>query len=200
MGYNRHLKLQALSSIFTIISCCNYSLSVRLPVKETIKNCQNRGWEIDVKSMTLTFTREAYILRTPGHCKTNYDEAISFFEPDYRPIEKSDDNIINYSHPLTWSYIRTARNNQICWCKGVAVMTITQMRHRSQHIQNIDYIKRRKWKFRTRLTCSATRTNVCKILRISFRTTCVAHSNWISCWSFAQTDTEDDRKEIFSHN
>ncbi len=174
--------------------------------KETIKIAKIGGWEIDVKTMTLTLTREAYdIYELQDTVKLSIDEAISFFEPDYRPVmKKAVENIINYSQPFDLELMfRTARNNQI-WlrAKGLAVIddygkcvTVRSI------FQNIDYIKKKELEVHDAVNLLSDQNkrlqNFAYIVSHNLR----SHTGNLQFMVdlFGQTDIEDDRKEIFSH-
>src|SRR5258708_387339 len=70
--------------------------------KETIKIAKIGGWEIDVKSRTITLSREAYdIFELQDTVKLTIEETASFFEPQYRQtMSVAIDNIIKYSQPF----------------------------------------------------------------------------------------------------
>jgi len=174
--------------------------------KETIKIAKVGGWEIDVKSMTLTLTREAYdIYELQESVKLTIDEAISFFEPDHRQaIARAIDNIIKYSQPFDLELLfRTARNNQI-WlrAKGVAVIddygkcvTVRSI------FQNIDYIKKKELEVQDAVNLLSDQNkrlqNFAYIVSHNLRSHTGNMQFMVNL--FDQTDTEDDRKEIFSH-
>ncbi len=174
--------------------------------KETIKIAKVGGWEIDVKSMTLTLTRETYdIYELQDSVKLTIDEAISFFEPDHRQvIARAIDNVIKFSQPFDLELLfRTARNNQI-WlrAKGLAVIDdfgrCTTVR---SIFQNIDYIKKKEIEVQDAVNLLSDQNkrlqNFAYIVSHNLR----SHTGNLQFMVnlFEETDTEDDRKEIFSH-
>lgn len=174
--------------------------------KETIKIAKVGGWEIDVKNMTLALTREAYdIYELQDTVKLSIDEAISFFEPDYRPlISKAIDKIIKYSQPFDLELVfRTARNNQI-WlrARGLAVLDDYGKCVTVRGIfQNIDYIKKKELEVQEAVNLLSDQNkrlqNFAYIVSHNLR----SHTGNLNFMVtlFDQTDVEDDRKEIFSH-
>ena len=174
--------------------------------KETIKIAKIGGWEIDVKSMTLVLTREAYdIYELQESVKLSIDEAISFFEPDHREVMKrAVDNIINYSQPFDLELLfRTARNNQI-WlrAKGLAVIddygkcvTVRAI------FQNIDYIKKKELEVQDAVNLLSDQNkrlqNFAYIVSHNLRSHTGNMQFMVNLLD--QTETEDDRREIFAH-
>ena len=174
--------------------------------KETVKIAKIGGWEIDVKSMALTFNRETYdIYELQDTVKLSIEEAISFFEPDYRQLmAKAVDNIIKYSQPFDLELMfRTARNNQI-WlrAKGLAVIddygkcvTVRAI------FQNIDYIKKKELEVQEAVDLLSDQNkrlqNFAYIVSHNLR----SHTGNLQFMVnlFDQTDVEDDRTEIFTH-
>ncbi|MBS1526562.1 MAG: PAS domain-containing protein [Bacteroidetes bacterium] len=174
--------------------------------KETIKIAKVGGWEIDVKSMSLTLSREAYdILELQESVKITIEEMISFFEPDYRPaFSKSIDNITKYSQPFDLELLfRTARNNVI-WlrAKGLAVIDdFGQCVTVRCIFQNIDYIKKKELEVQNAVNLMSDQNkrlqNFAYIVSHNLR----SHTGNLEFMVnlFEQMEENDDRKEIFNH-
>jgi len=174
--------------------------------KETIKIAKVGGWEIDVKNMTLTLTRETYdIFELQDTVKLSIEEAISFFEPGHRSlISNAIDKIIKYSQPFDLELLfRTARNNQI-WlrARGLAVLDDYGKCITVRGIfQNIDYIKKKELEVREAVDLLSDQNkrlqNFAYIVSHNLR----SHTGNLNFMVtlFDQTEEEDDRKEIFSH-
>jgi signal transduction histidine kinase len=174
--------------------------------KETIKIARIGGWEIDVKSMTLTLSREAYdIFELQESVKLSIEEAVSFFEPDYRPVlAKAIENIIKYSQPFDLELLfRTARNNVI-WlrAKGLAVIDdFGQCVTVRSVFQNIDYIKRKELEVQSAVNLMSDQNkrlqNFAYIVSHNLR----SHTGNLQFMVdlFGQTDEAGDRNEIFTH-
>ncbi|MBD1393253.1 sensor histidine kinase [Mucilaginibacter glaciei] len=84
------------------------------------------GWEIDISGMQLSLSRDVYdIFELTGEVKLKVEEAISFFEPAYRPlVTECVKNAQIYCRPYDIEVLfRTAKNNVI-WvrAKGVPVI------------------------------------------------------------------------------
>lgn len=174
--------------------------------KETIKIAKVGGWEIDVKSMTLAMTREAYdIFDLQDKVKLSIEEVISFFEPANRPaISNAIDNLVKYSQPFDLELLfRTAKNNQI-WlrAKGVAVIDEYGQCITARCIfQNIDYIKKKEFDVQNAVNLLSDQNkrlqNFAYIVSHNLR----SHTGNLQFMVnlHEQTDVADDKKEIFSH-
>jgi len=174
--------------------------------KETTKIAKIGGWEIDVKSNTLLFTREAYdIYELQDKVKLSVEEAISFFEPEYRPAMTSAvNNIINYSQPFDLELLfRTAKNNLI-WlrAKGVAVIDDYGQCITARCIfQNIDYIKKKELEVQGAVNLLSDQNkrlqNFAYIVSHNLR----SHTGNLEFMVnlYDQTEVNDDKQEIFSH-
>jgi signal transduction histidine kinase len=174
--------------------------------KETIKIAKVGGWEIDVKSMTLAMTREAYdIFDLQDKVKLSIEEVISFFEPASRPaISNAIDNLVKYSQPFDLELLfRTAKNNQI-WlrAKGVAVIDEYGQCVTARCIfQNIDYIKKKEFDVQNAVNLLSDQNkrlqNFAYIVSHNLR----SHTGNLQFMVnlHEQTDVADDKKEIFSH-
>ncbi len=174
--------------------------------KETIKIAKVGGWDIDVKSMTLSLTREAYdIFELQDKVKLTIEEVVSFFEPEYREAMSSAiDNIVKYSQPFDLELVfRTAKNNQI-WlrAKGVAVIDEYGQCITARCIfQNIDYIKKKELDVNNAVNLLSDQNkrlqNFAYIVSHNLR----SHTGNLQFMVnlHDQTEHPDDRKEIFSH-
>lgn len=93
---------------------------------ETGRIARMGGWEVDIATMDLRMSKEIYdIYELYGNVKLTVEDAISFFEPAYRPvISKAIGDAINLCKPYDLEVLfRTAKNNVI-WvrAKGVPVI------------------------------------------------------------------------------
>lgn len=174
--------------------------------KETIKIAKIGGWEIDVKSMTLTLSREAYdIFELQETVKLSIEDVVSFFDLDHRVvISKAINNIIKYSQPFDLELLfRTARNNQI-WlrAKGQAVIDDYGQCITVRCIfQNIDYIKKKELEVQTAVNLMSDQNkrlqNFAYIVSHNLRSHAGNLQFMVNLYD--QTAEGDDRKEIFSH-
>ena len=174
--------------------------------KETIKIAKIGGWEIDVRSRTVTLSREAYdIFELQDKIKLTIEEVISFFEPQNREaISAAVDNIIKFSQPFDLeAQFRTARNNQI-WlrARGIAVIDEYGQCVTARCIfQNIDYIKKKELDVQNVVNLLSDQNkrlqNFAYIVSHNLR----SHTGNLQFMVnlHDQTDVPDDKKEIFSH-
>jgi PAS domain-containing protein/two-component sensor histidine kinase len=174
--------------------------------KETIKIAKIGGWEIDVRSMTLSLSREAYdIFELQDTVKLSIAETVSFFEPQYRQIiSTAIDNIVKYSQPLDLELLfRTAKNNQI-WLrvKGVAVIDEYGQCITARCIfQNIDYIKKKELDVQNAVNLLNDQNkrlqNFAYIVSHNLR----SHTGNLQFMVnlYDQAEVADDKKEIFAH-
>jgi PAS domain-containing protein/anti-sigma regulatory factor (Ser/Thr protein kinase) len=84
------------------------------------------GFEIDVPTMNLSLSKEAFdIYELTDQLKLTMEEAISFFEPQYRPLlNEAIDNAVKFCKPYDMELLfRTAKNN-IIWvrAKGMPII------------------------------------------------------------------------------
>lgn len=87
------------------------------------------SWQIDTATMALSFSKEMYdIFELDTHVKMSIDEAISFFEPQYRPVLNNVINdAINYCKPYDIEVLfKTAKNNVI-WVRSKGVPVIDDL-------------------------------------------------------------------------
>jgi PAS domain S-box-containing protein len=106
------------------------------------------GWEIDVPAMSLSLSKEAFdIYELNDQLKLSIEEALSFFEPQYRPlITEAVDNAIKFCKPFDMELVfRTAKNNVI-WvrAKGLPIIDDYGKTIKLRGIfQDIDSIKKK---------------------------------------------------------
>lgn len=174
--------------------------------RETIKIASIGSWEIDVKSKSLTLSRGAYdIYELQGQVKLSIDEAVSFFEPEYRKkIGDAITEIMQYSRPFDLSLLfRTAKNN-IIWlrAKGLAIIDDLGRCITVKGIfQNIDHLRKKEIEVENAVDLLSDQNkrlqNFAYIVSHNLR----SHTGNLQFMVnlFEQTEVEDDRKEIFSH-
>jgi PAS domain-containing protein len=106
------------------------------------------GFEIDIPGMSLSLSKEAFdIYELTSQVKLSLEEAVSFFEPQYRPVlNEAIDNAIKFCQPFDMELLfRTAKNNVI-WvrAKGVPIIDDYGKSIKIRGIfQDIDNIKRK---------------------------------------------------------
>jgi signal transduction histidine kinase len=174
--------------------------------KETIKIAKMGGWEIDVKSLAIFLTREAYdIFELHDKVKLTIGEVISFFDLQHRSLMTAAiDNIIKYSQPFDLEVLfRTAKNN-LLWlrAKGVAVINEYGQCVTARCIfQNIDHVKRKELEVQSAVNLLSDQNkrlqNFAYIVSHNLR----SHTGNLQFMVnlFDQTEISEDRLEIFSH-
>jgi signal transduction histidine kinase len=106
------------------------------------------GFEIDVPSMSLWLSKEAFdIYELNNQLKLSIDEAVSFFEPQYRPsLTEALDNAIKFCKPFEMELLFRSAKNNVIWvrAKGIPIIddfgTCIKIRG---IFQDIDSIKRK---------------------------------------------------------
>ena len=93
---------------------------------ETGRIAKIGGWEIDTSSMDLKLTKEIFdIYELNEHINLSIEDAISFFEPPYRPLLiDAVDNAIRYCKPYDIELLFRSAKNNVIWVrvKGVPVL------------------------------------------------------------------------------
>nr|WP_294941378.1 PAS domain-containing sensor histidine kinase [uncultured Mucilaginibacter sp.] len=173
---------------------------------ETGRIARIGGFEIDVASMDLNMSREIYnIYELYGDIKLNNEEAISFFEPQYRPvITKAIEDAIHLSKPYDLELLfKTAKNN-IIWvrAKGIPIINDCGKCITIRGIfQDIDIIKRSGLSMQSSINLLDDQNkrlqNFAYIVSHNLR----SHAGNLKFMVnlFEETKLETDKEEIFSH-
>ncbi len=106
------------------------------------------GFEIDVPTLNLTLSKEAYdIYELNDQLKLSVEEAVSFFEPQYRPlIAEAIDNAIKFCKPYDMDLLFRSAKNNVIWirAKGIPIIDDFGKCIKIRGIfQDIDSIKRK---------------------------------------------------------
>jgi signal transduction histidine kinase len=164
------------------------------------------SWEIDAATMTLTFSKEMYeIFELNNQTSMTVDEAISFFEPQYRDIlGKTIREAISLCKPYDIEVLfRTAKNNVI-WVrsKGVPVLNDFGKCIMLRGVfQDIDSVKKKGITLQSSINLLDDQNkrlqNFAYIVSHNLR----SHSGNLKFMVnlYEETDVEEDRIEIFSH-
>jgi len=164
------------------------------------------GWEIDVPSMSLTLSNEAYdIYELNSQLSLSIDEAISFFEPQYRPVlTDAVNNAIKFCQPYDLELLfRTAKNNLI-WvrAKGMPIIDDYGKCVKVRGIfQDIDAIKKKGLALQSSINLLNDQNkrlqNFAYIVSHNLR----SHTGNLQFMVnlHEESDSEDDRKEVFAH-
>jgi signal transduction histidine kinase len=173
---------------------------------ETEKIAKAALWEIDVHSMTLTISKEGYdIFELSNTIKLSVDEAISFFEPQYRAqVSEAIDNIVKSCRSFDLELpFRTARNRLI-WVRFKAMPIIDNFGRCISvrgMFQDINDSKKREVVLQDSLALSSDQNkrlqNFAYIVSHNLR----SHTGNLEFMVnlFKETDSDDERAEVFEH-
>jgi PAS domain-containing protein/two-component sensor histidine kinase len=173
---------------------------------EAIKLAKLGSWEINAATLTLTLSKQLYeIYELQNHVKLSLEEAISFFEPQHRPVIKNAiDNAIEYCQPYDLELLFRSAKNTVIWvrAKGIPViddfgkcLTISGI------IQDIDNKKRKSLALESSLNLLTDQNrrlqNFAYIVSHNLR----SHTGNLQFMVKLHEGTEkpEDRTEIFTH-
>jgi PAS domain S-box-containing protein len=164
------------------------------------------GFEIDVPAMSLSLSKEAFdIYELTDQVKLSIDEAISFFEPQYRPVlNEAIDNAIKFCKPYDMELLfRTAKNNLI-WvrAKGVPIIDDYGRCIKIRGIfQDIDNIKKKGLALQSSITLLNDQNkrlqNFAYIVSHNLRSNTGNLQFMVNL--FEESETEEDKVEVFAH-
>jgi len=164
------------------------------------------GFEIDVASMKIDLSKEAFdIYELNDQSKLSIEEAVSFFEPQYRPLlNEAIDNAIKFCKPFDMELLfRTARNN-VTWVrtKGIPIIDDYAQCIKVRGIfQDVDGIKRKGLALQSAVNQLNDQNkrlqNFAYIVSHNLR----SHTGNLRFMVnlFEESDSEDERTEVFAH-
>jgi signal transduction histidine kinase len=164
------------------------------------------GFEIDVASMKIDLSKEAFdIYELNDQSKLSIEEAVSFFEPQYRPLlNEAIDNAIKFCKPFDMELLfRTARNN-VTWVrtKGIPIIDDYAKCIKVRGIfQDVDGIKRKGLALQSAVNQLNDQNkrlqNFAYIVSHNLR----SHTGNLRFMVnlFEESDSEDERTEVFAH-
>ncbi len=164
------------------------------------------GFEIDVPTMNLTLSKEAFdIYELNDQVKLSIEEAVSFFEPQYRPLlNEAIDNAIKFCQPFDMELLfRTAKNNVI-WvrAKGIPIIDDYGKCIKIRGIfQDIDSIKKKGIALQSSVNLLNDQNkrlqNFAYIVSHNLR----SHTGNLKFMVnlFEESESPDDRTEVFAH-
>ena len=164
------------------------------------------SWEIDTATMGLTFSKEMYdIFELDAHVAMSIEEAIGFFEPQYRTtLTNVINDALNYCRPYDIELLfKTAKNNVI-WVrsKGVPVINDHGKCITIRGIfQDIDSIKRKGITLQSSINLLDDQNkrlqNFAYIVSHNLR----SHAGNLKFMVnlFEESNLDGDRTEVFSH-
>src|SRR6185503_10672977 len=164
------------------------------------------GFEIDVASMKINLSKETfdiYELSDPG--KLTIEEAVSFFEPQYRPLlNEAIDNAIKLCKPFDMELLFRSAKNNVIWVrvKGIPIIDDYAQCVKIRGIfQDIDHIKKKGLVLQTSINQLNDQNkrlqNFAYIVSHNLR----SHTGNLRFMVnlFEESDSEDERTEVFAH-
>ena len=164
------------------------------------------GWEIDIPGMNLSLSKEAFdIYELNNQLKLSLEEAISFFEPQYRPvIADAISEAVKFCKPFDMEMLfRTAKNNVI-WirAKGVPIIDDYGKCVKLRGIfQDIDSIKKKGIALQSSINLLNEQNkrlqNFAYIVSHNLRSNTGNLQFMVNLHN--ETDSDDERSEVFEH-
>ncbi len=164
------------------------------------------GFEIDVPSMSLSLSKEAFdIYELSDQVKLSIDEAISFLEPQYRPlITEAIDNAIKFCQPYDMELLFSTAKNNVIWvrAKGVPIIDDFGRCVKIRGIfQDIDNIKKKGLALQSSITLLNDQNkrlqNFAYIVSHNLRSNTGNLQFMVNL--FEEGETEEDKVEVFAH-
>ena len=164
------------------------------------------GFEIDVPGMSLSLSKEAFdIYELNDQLKLSIEEAVSFFEPQYRPLlNEAIDNAIKFCKPYDMELLfRTAKNN-VLWVRAKGIPIIDDYGRCVKIrgiIQDIDHIKRKGLALQSSINLLNDQNkrlqNFAHIVAHNLR----SHTGNLQFMVnlHEESESEDDKVEVFAH-
>jgi PAS domain-containing protein/two-component sensor histidine kinase len=164
------------------------------------------GFEIDVASMSLTLSKEAFdIYELNEHAKLSVEEAISFFEPLYRPLlNEAIQNAIKFCKPFDMELLFRSAKNNVFWvqAKGTPIIDdFAQCIKIRGTFQDIDGVKKKGIVLQSSINALNEQNkrlqNFAYIVSHNLR----SHSGNLRFMVnlFEESDSEDEKGEVFAH-
>jgi PAS domain S-box-containing protein len=95
---------------------------------DTIRIAKLGSWEIDAATLNLTLSKQIYdIFELQTEVKLSIEEAVSFFEPPYRPvIQNAINNALEYCQPYDLELLFRTAKNHVIWVRAKGVPIINE--------------------------------------------------------------------------
>jgi signal transduction histidine kinase len=163
-------------------------------------------WEIEVNSMSLTLSEEGYeIFEISNNITLTVDEAISFFEPKYRPdVSRALENIVRSCRSFDLEMpFRTAKN-RVIWVRFKAMPIIDNLGRCISIrgiLQDINEIKKREITTQSSLTLSHDQNKRLQNFAYMVSHNLRSHTGNLDFMVnlFTETESAEERAEVFEH-
>jgi len=173
---------------------------------ETAAIARVSGYELDVASMNLALSKEAFdIYELNEQTKLSAEEAISFFEPQYRPLlNEAIDNCIKFCKPFDMELLFRSAKNNLIWvrAKGIPIIDDYAQCVKIRGIfQDIDGIKKKGLALQSSINLLNDQNkrlqNFAYIVSHNLR----SHTGNLRFMVnlFDESDSTDERAEVFAH-
>ncbi|MCR8558040.1 PAS domain-containing sensor histidine kinase [Mucilaginibacter sp. BJC16-A38] len=164
------------------------------------------GFDIDVPTMSLSLSKEAFdIYELNDQLKLSLEEAVSFFEPQYRPVvNEAIENAIKFCKPYDLEVLFRSAKNNVFWvrAKGLPIIDDYGKCVKIRGIlQDIDSIKKKGIALQTSISSLNDQNkrlqNFAYIVSHNLR----SHSGNLRFMVNLHEESEsaDDRAEVFAH-
>jgi len=164
------------------------------------------GFEIDVPTMSLVLSKEAFdIYELNDQLKLSIEEAISFFEPQYRPLlNEAIDNAVKFCKPYDMELLFRSAKNNVIWvrAKGIPIIDDYGKCIKIRGIfQDIDSIKKKGLALQSSINLLNDQNkrlqNFAYIVSHNLR----SHTGNLQFMVnlFEESESADDRAEVFAH-
>jgi PAS domain S-box-containing protein len=173
---------------------------------ESIRIAKLGSWEIAADTLNLTLSKQVYnIYELQTHIKLTLNEAISFFEPAYRPIiQNAVNNAIEFCQPYDLEVLFRSAKNNVLWVRAKGVPIIDDYGKCvlvRGIIQDIDHNKRKNLTLESSLNLITDQNsrlqNFAYIVSHNLR----SHTGNLQFMVnlYQETELAEDRDEIFGH-
>ncbi|MFI5158356.1 MAG: ATP-binding protein [Sphingobacteriales bacterium] len=163
-------------------------------------------WEIGVHSMNLSLSKEGYdMFEIPDTVTLTVDEAISFFEPEYRSqVNDAIENILRACHAFDLELpFRTAKN-RVIWVRFKAIPVIDNLGNCTNIrgiLQDINESKKRELTTQSSLTLSHDQNKRLQNFAYMVSHNLRSHTGNLDFMVnlYTQTDSAEEKLEVFEH-
>lgn len=175
-------------------------------LNETITIAKIAGWQIEVNTMTLVLSKEAYnIYELQTGLELDLEEFISFFEPSYRNVlNNAISNAIKYCRPFDLELLFRSTKNKVSLlrCKGIALIDDQgKCTHIKGILQRVERSKDQETAFQKANTLLENQNNRLQNFSYIASHNLRSHAGNLKHMVdlYKEAELEDERADIFSH-